>query len=98
MATEELREGRREPRTIPLEVLNAELVAKLDFTERRLLSMATVAFDLQSQCTELSKSTAAQAERIARLEQELTALKARAIDLIPVVDDATNRQRRNLKR
>ncbi|NTG48959.1 hypothetical protein G6M04_16400 [Agrobacterium rhizogenes] len=56
----ELPQGQQ--RAIPLEVLNAELAAKLDFTERRLLSMAAVAFDLQVKVNQLT-------ETVARLSQ-----------------------------
>lgn len=52
---------------IPLEVMNAELGAKLDFTERRLLAMSTVAFNLQTKCNELIAALAERTQEIAAL-------------------------------
>ncbi|MDJ1632239.1 hypothetical protein [Rhizobium rhizogenes] len=62
-------ETRPEQHTPPAEVMNAELAARLEFTEKRLMAMATVAYNLQLKCGEL---TMALSER----SQEITVLQA----------------------
>ncbi|WP_065091647.1 hypothetical protein [Rhizobium leucaenae] len=57
----------QEQMAVPLEVMNAELGAKLDFTERRLLAMSTVAFNLQTKCNELLAALAERTQEIAAL-------------------------------
>jgi len=60
-------EQRQEQQKIPLEVANAELEARLQFTEGRLIAMATVAYNLQLKCGELAAALAERSEEIAAL-------------------------------
>ncbi len=64
-------EQRQEQQKIPLEVANAELGARLQFTENRLIAMAAVAYNLQLKCDELAKSLAERSEEIVALHASL---------------------------
>lgn len=60
-------EQRPEQQRIPLEVINAELDARLQFTESRLLAMSTVAYNLELKCGELAQALADRSAEIAAL-------------------------------
>lgn len=61
-------ETRPEQQTVPLEVMNAELIARLGFTENRLIAMATVAHNLQVKVDELTVALSERSEEIAALQ------------------------------
>ncbi|QYA12120.1 hypothetical protein [Rhizobium sp. AB2/73] len=74
-------ETRPEQQTIPLEVMNAELAARLQFTENRLIAMSTMAYQLEMRCSELTASLAERSEEIASLHA--AAASADADDVKP---------------
>jgi translation initiation factor 2B subunit (eIF-2B alpha/beta/delta family) len=66
--------------SIPLEVLNMELSARLRFAEDRLLATATAAFSLQVKCNELAAALAERTEEISALQMAVTAAEAKAAE------------------
>ncbi len=74
-------ETRPEQQMIPAEVVNAELAARLDFTEKRLLGMATVAHNLQIKVNELTAALCERSEEISSLQMAVTAAEAKAVEV-----------------
>ncbi|WP_412474749.1 hypothetical protein ACK83U_00965 [Rhizobium sp. WW22] len=70
-------EQRPEQPAIPAEVINAELNARLEFTENRLLAMHTIAYNLELKCGQLTQALAERSEEIAALRE--AAEKAEAV-------------------
>lgn len=68
MPNEQQQPSEQPQQKIPLEVMNAELAARLQFTESRLISMSTLAYNLEVKCNELAASLAERSEEIASLQ------------------------------
>ena len=66
-----------EQQRIPLEVINAELDARHQFTESRLLAISTLAYNLEVKCGQLTQALAERSEEIAALRE--AAEKAEAV-------------------